>query len=68
MVREYKKDAQTTESVNEHIKFDFLPYKTSIDHLYGVTQKLQSMRKQHQTQANTFSYVFPRDTQNKGSN
>lgn len=67
MVREYKKDAQTTESVNEYLKFDFLPYKSSIDHLYGVTQKLQSMRNQHQTKANTFSYVFPRETQ-KGGN
>lgn len=66
MVREYKRDAQTTESVNEYLKFDFLPYKSSIDSLYGVTQKLQTMN-QHPTKANTFSYVFPRETQNKGN-
>jgi hypothetical protein len=67
MVREYKKDAQTTESVNEYLKFDFLPYKSSIDSLYGVTQKLQTMRNQHPTKANTFSYVFPRETQKEGN-
>ena len=68
MVREYKKDAQSTESVNEALKFDFLPYKNSIDRLYGVTKKLQSLRKQQlQKDANTFSYVFPRDIQKKGN-